>query len=462
MSALDFLLPWESPPQGLVGANPYWVQRGLKSLYSLTPDAWQVNQVTGQVGGTAVGTGVTFPAGFLRTPGSSGNGAALETGLATNIALPITIIVGWSRISGTVSWSWLKNDAAWTGWYGEATGDIKTSNNNSFDGLVSLGASGSYAFSHVSGTSLFGAGRLAAATDTTSTAPVAVDRSSVHLGGAYRGVYDNPAVAEFTYFAAFQGSLSPSELLDLVHTPGLLFAPQTIWVPVSAGGGGSTGPAGLATEADVAQVLAGKQLRALGLATETDAAQALSGKQIRALGLATGTDSALALAGKQLRAVGLSTETDTALALSSTAGAQVGMAVETDTAMALSGVQVRAVGRSDETDTALALSGITGTAPGVASETDTAFALAAVQKLLVGAAQEVDTALRLNAGTGYTDLELIIKILSNRQELNAGTGTFTVYDDDSVSVLFTASAWADAAGTIPYSGGTLGRIDALA
>lgn len=226
-------------------------------------------------------------------------------------------------------------------------------------------------------------------------------------------------------------------------------------------GGGGT-PVGLATETDAAQVLAGKQLRALGLATETDAAQALAGKQIRALGLATETDSALALAGQQLRAVGLSTETDTALALSSTAGAQVGMAVETDTALALSGVQVRAVGRSDETDTALALSGITGTAPGVASETDTAFALAAVQKLLVGAAQEVDTALRLNAGTGYTDLELIIKILSNRQELNAGTGTFTVYDDDSVSVLFTASAWADAAGTIPYSGGTLGRIDALA
>lgn len=68
----------------------------------------------------------------------------------------------------------------------------------------------------------------------------------------------------------------------------------------------------------------------------------------------------------------------------------------------------------------------------------------------------------LTLGGLYTDLELILKILSNRQELNAGTGTFTIYDDDSVSVLFTASAWADAAGTVPYSGGTLGRIDALA
>jgi hypothetical protein len=68
----------------------------------------------------------------------------------------------------------------------------------------------------------------------------------------------------------------------------------------------------------------------------------------------------------------------------------------------------------------------------------------------------------LTLGGLYTDLDLILKILSNRQELNAGTGTFTIYDDDSVSVLFTAAAWADAAGTVPYSGGTLGRIDALA
>ena len=62
---------------------------------------------------------------------------------------------------------------------------------------------------------------------------------------------------------------------------------------------------------------------------------------------------------------------------------------------------------------------------------------------------------------GPSDLDLILKILRNRQELNASTGTFTIYDNDSVTVLYTANAWADAAGTIPYSGGTLARIDAL-
>ena len=58
-------------------------------------------------------------------------------------------------------------------------------------------------------------------------------------------------------------------------------------------------------------------------------------------------------------------------------------------------------------------------------------------------------------------LDLILKILVNRQELNPATGTFTLYDDDGTTVLYTTSAWADAAGTVPYSGGALRRIDAL-
>jgi hypothetical protein len=55
----------------------------------------------------------------------------------------------------------------------------------------------------------------------------------------------------------------------------------------------------------------------------------------------------------------------------------------------------------------------------------------------------------------------ILQLLTNRQELNPTTGTFTVYDDDGVTPLWVANAWADAAGTIPYSGKTLNRIDRL-
>lgn len=58
-------------------------------------------------------------------------------------------------------------------------------------------------------------------------------------------------------------------------------------------------------------------------------------------------------------------------------------------------------------------------------------------------------------------LDLILKILRNRQELNPNTGKFTLYDDDGATVLMQSNAWADVGGTQPYSGGTLARIDAL-
>lgn len=60
-----------------------------------------------------------------------------------------------------------------------------------------------------------------------------------------------------------------------------------------------------------------------------------------------------------------------------------------------------------------------------------------------------------------SQLDLILKILRNRQELNPSTGKFVLYDDDGATVLMQSNAWADVGGTQPYSGGTLARIDAL-
>lgn len=65
------------------------------------------------------------------------------------------------------------------------------------------------------------------------------------------------------------------------------------------------------------------------------------------------------------------------------------------------------------------------------------------------------------AATPTTDLQLILKILGNRQELDATTGTFRLYDDDGVTILYEVGAWADTAGTVPYSGGVLARLDRL-
>ncbi len=67
-------------------------------------------------------------------------------------------------------------------------------------------------------------------------------------------------------------------------------------------------------------------------------------------------------------------------------------------------------------------------------------------------------------GTTLTDsqkIDLILDILSNRQELDSSAGTYTLYADDGVTVLYTTTAWEDAAGTIPYRGRELRRLDAL-
>lgn len=250
---------------------------------------------------------------------------------------------------------------------------------------------------------------------------------------------------------------SDAQIARYFDNPSQIYRPQSIWVPVSAGGGPT--PAGLATEADTSLALTARQIAATGTSTETDAAQALVAVQIAVTGRADETETALALTSVQITVAGLASETDAALALDAGAASAVGVALETDTALALDAVQITVTGIATEVDTALALTGLAGTAPGIASETDTAFALAAVQKLVAGAALEVDTALALSAPGGT--LDLILKILVNRQELNPTTGTFTLYDDDGTTVLYTTNAWADAAGTAPYSGGALRRIDAL-
>ena len=63
--------------------------------------------------------------------------------------------------------------------------------------------------------------------------------------------------------------------------------------------------------------------------------------------------------------------------------------------------------------------------------------------------------------TDSEKIDLILDILSNRQELNPATGLYTLYADDGVTVLKTAYAWEDQAGTIPYRGQGLKRLDAM-
>lgn len=63
--------------------------------------------------------------------------------------------------------------------------------------------------------------------------------------------------------------------------------------------------------------------------------------------------------------------------------------------------------------------------------------------------------------TDSQKIDLILDILQNKQVLDPATGLYTLYADDGTTVIYTAAAWEDAAGTIPYSGGCVRRLDAM-
>lgn len=101
---------------------------------------------------------------------------------------------------------------------------------------------------------------------------------------------------------------------------------------------------------------------------------------------------------------------------------------------------------------------LTAGSPTLAGTATKSSALTSSGALLAGAPTLAGTA---TAGEAVS-VDLIYKLLANRQELNATTGKFIIYDDDDVTPLLQADAWEDAAGTIAYRGNALRRIDRLA
>ena len=260
-------------------------------------------------------------------------------------------------------------------------------------------------------------------------------------------------------FARAPRVMDAAEIQQYFSTPQSfwgLFAPQTIPVPVSASGGTVT----LAAQ-DAAHAHA-LDNAALSIGVTLTVADLAHGHALDASTLSTGT--ALAVA-DSLHAHALDNVT-----LSTTG------AVSLTVADSLHAHTLDAVVLTSQTDLAAAdmahghaLDGVTLTLGGISlviAEIMHAHALDNVALTLdtylavadILHAHTLDNVLvSIPGGT----LDLILKILVNRQELNPATGTFTLYDDDGVTVLYTTSAWADAAGTVPYSGGALRRIDAL-
>ena len=269
---------------------------------------------------------------------------------------------------------------------------------------------------------------------------------------------DNGAPCEVSAAFIWSKAISPASAARFVQGNNYLeiFAPRTIPVPVSADGGGTS-----LTVADAAHA---HTLDAVVLTSSTALVvqDMAHGHALDAATLSTGT--ALTVA-DSLHAHALDNVT-----LSTTG------AVSLTVADSLHAHTLDAVVLTSQTDLAAAdmahghaLDGVTLTLGGISlviAEIMHAHALdnvaltldtyLAVADLLH--AHTLDNVLvSIPGGT----LDLILKILVNRQELNPATGTFTLYDDDATTVLYTTNAWADAAGTVPYSGGALRRIDAL-
>lgn len=237
---LIFKRPWTDIRHVPGGAHisEHWRERGLKSLYILDKARWKINQVTGLIGGAdALVAGPMFPTGWLRTPGTARHGATLEHGLALDITPPFSIVAGWRRISGSVSWSLLDNaSTTWDGAYAEASGQFKNVISNGFTGESNAGGIISSAAMYETN-NLRAFSEYKAALDTSTTIPTNISASAVSLGWSQRSAaaYDNPSVAEFTHWGIFQGTLRDDELSLLARMPGQLFVPRRIFVPMPAG-----------------------------------------------------------------------------------------------------------------------------------------------------------------------------------------------------------------------------------
>lgn len=232
-------IPWTSAPP--IGTEIDWsnpLTKGLRSFYILDKDRWHTNQVTGIRSGVATGGGPTFPNGKLRTPGTNDeSGVQLSHNLSLSLTYPITLLVGYQNISGLTGWSLLSQAAIanyYSGFWASTTGTIISSQNGSFDGIVSgLGNLGSIGYCYRGNNDATASSGKILVLDTTAVAPV-VESPNIYLGYFKQFTADlsNSSISEFTHFAAIQGAVSDEDLSSLALSPWQLFTPSRVSVPM--------------------------------------------------------------------------------------------------------------------------------------------------------------------------------------------------------------------------------------
>lgn len=478
----EILLPWESQPQEVVGPDPSWAPAGLWNF------ATEFDAVTGKistrgsssVAASAVGTlgrGVAVSGtGTFDRYVLNGSQEAINIG-ASDFTVGITF-----RLDGTGGYSALSR---WNSGGSAGTNTWLLGADSSFSVavvafLVEVGSTvytasvaGSWSageiyslFGRRIGTTIYvdrythstGAWVSANVTNAGITTVNDISARKFKIGEIDASSALNAALTPFVA-ATFKYGLTNEQMRRWVSLPWHLFAPQSIGVPVSAGGGSSTSlTVQDATHGHAADSITVTLASSLAIQDATHAHAADN------LGLTVATALAIADATH-----GHTADSPTITVASTIAIQDAAHAHAADSPTLTLGYVDLTIAEATHAHAAdsltLSVSGATDLTIADAAHAHTAdsptLTLGYVD-LTIADALHGHTADNITLDGLYTDLELILKILSNRQELNAGTGTFTIYDDDSVSVLFTANAWADAAGTVPYSGGTLGRIDALA
>lgn len=289
-----------------------------------------------------------------------------------------------------------------------------------------------------------------------------------------------PTTGDMTFAWAANRGLTDGELADITSNYRIVYEPRQIWIPVSAAGGGATvnGNIGIAVASGLSgSVNANRTIAgSLGTAIASGLQGAVHTNTTIAGSLGIASASGLAAAVGANRAItgslGIATASGFTGTVSNSSDTTIAGALGTATASGFAGIVNANTTVAGGLGTAVA-SGLQGA---VSNTNDIVIGgtlgIAIASGLLgnVNANHTIASNLGTAVASGLTGtvsngtsatLDLILKILRNRQELNPATGTFTLYDDDGTTVLYTTSAWADAAGTVPYSGGALRRIDAL-
>lgn len=443
-----FLVPrrhaWTQQPQDHVGIDPLnQFSRKIRAAFTANFDA-----VTGagsvNVGGvfspSQIGIGNTF----------SGSGY-LQFAKVAYVPPPFTIVFVLNKsskaIETLVSFGGVSGGTGWQ----IKTGGTATSCRVTYGGVADytaitsffeVGVDAVYAVSVSASTARFFRDGKFIGSSAVGTPSATKPTRPLTLGAAYDGAFYTSYSTSTIYGGVLLAEALPDgDVARLSANPWQVFEPKEsrIFVPASAGGGTSTDlivDDGLHGHAGGAIVLSCESLLSVSDSTHGHAADNLT------LGLTGSTDLTVADSAHSHVADNIALSWSALLVVADGAHGHVADNATLDTSNAAQ------LTIQDATHAHLADS--------VTTSGDS--------WLFVSDAAHAHSADSLTVGSALTDAEkidLILDILSNRQTIDPLTGVYTLYADDGVTVMKTAAAWEDAAGTIPYRGQGLQRLDAM-